>query len=234
VLESLGGPHERIRAALADAFDLEHIDPLNTVAIEVAAAPGARVLPRAAGLADDLFEHDGQITKREIRALTLSALAPRRGELLWDVGAGSGSVAIEWMLADESLNAIAIERRGERAARIARNAAACGVPHLQLIEGSAPAAFNALPAPNAIFIGGGATVPGLIDAARAALRTSGRLVVNAVTLETESVLLTHQSQSGGSLTRIEISRAEPLGGEHARMTGWRPARPIVQWTWVKP
>jgi precorrin-6B C5,15-methyltransferase / cobalt-precorrin-6B C5,C15-methyltransferase len=234
VLESLAGPHERIRAARADAFDLERIDSLNTVAIEVAAEPGARILPRAAGLADDLFEHDGQITKREVRALTLSALAPRRGELLWDVGAGSGSVAIEWMLADESLNAIAIERHGERAPRIARNAAACGVPHLQLIEGSAPAAFEGLAAPNAIFIGGGASTPGLIEAARAALRPSGRLVVNAVTLETESVLLRYQSQCSGSLTRIEISRAGPVGGEHAHMTGWRPARPIVQWTWVKP
>jgi precorrin-6Y C5,15-methyltransferase (decarboxylating) len=233
VLESLGGPHERIRAAPADAFELERIDSLNTVAIEVAAAPGARILPRAAGLADDLFEHDGQITKREIRALTLSALAPRRGELLWDVGAGSGSVAIEWMLADESLNAIAIERHGERALRIVRNAAACGVPHLQLVEGSAPAAFEGLAAPNAIFIGGGATTPGLIEAAQAALRPLGRLVVNAVTLETESALLKFQSQCGGSLTRIEISRAGPVGGEHARMTGWRPARPIVQWTWVK-
>jgi len=233
VLESLAGPHERIRGARADAFDLERIDSLNTVAIEVAAEPGARILPRAAGLADDLFEHDGQITKREVRALTLSALAPRRGELLWDVGAGSGSVAIEWMLADASLNAIAIERHGERAPRIARNAAACGVPHLQLVEGSAPAAFEGLAAPNAIFIGGGASTPGLIEAARAALRPLGRLVVNAVTLETESVLLTYQSQCGGSLTRIEISRAGPVGGEQARMTGWRPARPIVQWTWVK-
>jgi len=234
VLEALAGPHERIRAARADAFDLERIDSLNTVAIEVAAGPGARILPRAAGLADDLFEHDGQITKREIRALTLSALAPRRGELLWDVGAGSGSVAIEWMLADESLSAIAIERQSERAVRIARNAAACGVPHLQLVEGPAPAAFDGLAAPNAIFVGGGATTPGLIDAVRAALRPCGRLVVNAVTLETESALLTYQSQCGGSLTRIEISRAAPLGSEPARMTGWRPARPIVQWTWVKP
>jgi precorrin-6Y C5,15-methyltransferase (decarboxylating) len=115
-----------------------------------------------------------------------------------------------------------------------RNAAACGVPHLQLVEGPAPAAFDALAAPNAIFVGGGATTPGLIDAARAALRSGGRLVVNAVTLETESALLTYQSQCGGSLTRIEISRAAPLGSEPARMTGWRPARPIVQWTWVKP
>jgi precorrin-6Y C5,15-methyltransferase (decarboxylating) len=233
VLESLGGPHERLRTAPADGFDLERIDSLNTVAIEVAAAAGARILPRAAGLADDLFEHDGQITKREIRALTLSALAPRRGELLWDVGAASGSVAIEWMLADESLNAVAIERQSERASRIARNAAACGVPHLQLVEGSAPAAFEGLAAPHAIFIGGGASTSGLINAARTALRPCGRLVVNAVTLETESALLKYHSQCGGSLTRIEISRAGAVGGEQARMTGWRPARPIVQWTWVK-
>jgi precorrin-6B C5,15-methyltransferase / cobalt-precorrin-6B C5,C15-methyltransferase len=234
VLESLAGPHERIRASRADCFALERIDSLNTVAIEVAAGPGARILQRTAGLCDDLFEHDGQITKREIRALALSALAPRRGELLWDVGAGSGSVAIEWMLADVSLNAIAIERRADRAARIRRNAAACGVPHLQLIEAAAPDAFEGLTPPDAVFIGGGATVPGILDASRAALRPLGRLVVNAVTLETESALLKYQSQWGGSLTRIEISRAGPVGGENARMTGWRPARPIVQWTWVKP
>ncbi len=234
VLESLGGPHERIRAWRADALAPERIDALNTVAIEVAARPGARILPRAAGLADELFEHDGQITKREIRALTLSALAPRRGELLWDVGSGSGSVAIEWMLADDSLNAIAIERHRERAARIVRNAAACGVPHLKLLEASAPAAFQELAPPDAVFIGGGASTPGIIEAAQAALRPMGRLIVNAVTLETESVLVNHQSQCGGSLTRIEISRATPLRGEDARMRGWRPARPIVQWAWVKP
>jgi precorrin-6Y C5,15-methyltransferase (decarboxylating) len=234
VLESLAGPHERIRASRADCFGLERIDSLNTVAIEVAAGPGARILPRTAGLCDDLFEHDGQITKREIRALTLSALAPRRGELLWDVGAGSGSVAIEWMLADVSLNAIAIERRADRASRNRRNAAACGVPHLQLIEAAAPDAFEGLTPPDAVFIGGGATVPGVLDASREVLRPMGRLVVNAVTLETESALLKHQSQWGGSLTRIEISRAGPVGGENARMTGWDPARPIVQWTWVKP
>src|SRR3984957_6821125 len=178
VLESLAGPHERIRASRADCFSLERIDSLNTVAIEVAAAPGARILPRAAGLADDLFEHDGQITKRGTRALTLSALAPRRGELLWDVGAGSGSVAIEWMLADVSLNAIAIERRGDRAARIKRNAAAFGVPQLQLIEAAAPEAFEGLTPPDAVFIGGGATVPGVIAASQAALRPMGRLVGN--------------------------------------------------------
>jgi precorrin-6Y C5,15-methyltransferase (decarboxylating) len=233
VLESLAGPRERIRSSSANSFDLESIDPLNTVAIEVAAEDGARILPRAAGMADELFEHDGQITKREIRALTLSALAPRRGELLWDVGAGSGSVAIEWLLADVSLSAIAVEQRSDRVARIARNAAAFGVPHLTLIEGSAPAALEGMASPDAVFIGGGATTPGVIDAVRAALRPAGRLVVNAVALETESVLLKCQSQWGGALTRIEIARAGPIGGENARMTGWRTAMPVMQWTWVK-
>ena len=128
VLEALGGPRERMRTTTAAQFDLGAIDDLNTVAIEVVAEPGARIIARAAGLPDALFEHDGQITKREIRAITLSSLAPRRGELLWDIGAGAGSVAIEWMLADPSLRAIAIEARADRAARIRRNAAAFGVP----------------------------------------------------------------------------------------------------------
>jgi precorrin-6Y C5,15-methyltransferase (decarboxylating) len=233
VLESLAGPRERIRSSQASSFDLETIDPLNTVAIEVAAEDGARMLPRAAGIADELFEHDGQITKREIRALTLSALAPRRGELLWDLGAGSGSVAIEWLLADVSLSAIAVERRGDRIARAARNAAAFGVPHLTLIEGSAPAALEGLATPDAVFIGGGATTPGMIDAVQAALRPAGRLVINAVALETEIVLLKYQSQWGGTLTRIAISRAAPIGGDDARMTAWRSAMPVMQWTWVK-
>jgi precorrin-6B C5,15-methyltransferase / cobalt-precorrin-6B C5,C15-methyltransferase len=234
VLESLAGPRERIRSSPAISFDLESIDPLNTMAIEVAAEDGARILPRAAGIADELFEHDGQITKREIRALTLSALAPRPGEFLWDVGAGSGSVAIEWLLADASLSAIAVERRSDRAARVARNAAAFGVPHLAVIEGAAPAVLAGLAPPDAVFIGGGATTQGMMDAARAALRPAGRLVVNAVALETEIVLLKYQSMWGGTLTRIAISRAAPIGGEDARMTGWRAAMPVTQWTWVKP
>ena len=233
VLESLAGTRERIRSAHANSFDLDTIGPLNTVAIEVAAEQGARILPRAAGMADELFEHDGQITKREIRALTLSALAPRRGELLWDLGAGSGSVAIEWLLADVSLSAIAVERRSDRVARAARNAAAFGVPHLMLIEGSAPAALEGLATPDAVFIGGGATTPGMIDAVRASLRPAGRLVVNAVALETEILLLKYQSQWGGTLTRIAISRAGPIGGDGARMTAWRSAMPVMQWTWVK-
>jgi precorrin-6B C5,15-methyltransferase / cobalt-precorrin-6B C5,C15-methyltransferase len=137
VLEALGGPRARVRVATAAGFDLGTIDPLNVVALEVAASPGARVIARAAGLADELFEHDGQITKREIRAVTLAALAPRRGEMLWDIGAGAGSVAIEWMLADPAMRAVAIEAREDRAARIARNAAALGVPGLEVVHGMA-------------------------------------------------------------------------------------------------
>lgn len=230
VLEALGGPRERVRAASAENFSLEDIGPLNTVAIEVAAAPGARVLARVAGLADALFEHDGQITKREIRAVTLSSLAPRRGELLWDVGAGSGSVAVEWMLADPSMRAIAIEARSDRAARIRRNAAAFGVPGLQVIEGEAPAALQALRTPDAIFIGGGAGDAGVLDAAIAALRSGGRLVINAVTLATEALLTERHAALGGELIRIAIARAEPLGGK----TGWRPAMPVTHWSWTKP
>jgi precorrin-6Y C5,15-methyltransferase (decarboxylating) len=233
VLESLAGPRERIRSAPARTFDLTSIAPLNTMAIEVVADKGARVLPKVAGLADALFEHDGQITKREIRCLSLSALAPRCGELLWDVGAGSGSAAIEWLLADASLNAVAVEQRSDRVARIHRNAAAFGVPHLTVIEGSAPAALDRLGVPDAVFVGGGASTAGVIDAVQAALRVGGRLVVNAVSLETEMVLLRYQSQCGGSLTRISIARAEPIGGEDARMSGWRSAMPIMQWVWEK-
>src|SRR5262247_1627310 len=166
VLEALGGPHERLRATTAAGFDLSDVGALNIVAVEVEASSGARVLARTSGLSDELFEHDGQIAKREIRAMTLAALSPRRRELLWDVGAGAGSVAIEWMLADPSMRAIAIEARSDRVARIRRNAAAFGVPGLEVIEGRAPAAFAGLARPDALFIGGGAA--SALDAAVAA------------------------------------------------------------------
>jgi precorrin-6Y C5,15-methyltransferase (decarboxylating) len=230
VLESLGGPRERIRATRARDFVLDDPDPLNLCAVEVEAASGARILARAPGLPDALYEHDGQLTKREMRALTLSALAPRRGELLWDIGAGSGSIAIEWMLADPSLRAIAIELDPERAARIHRNALAFGVPDLRVVEGTAPDALAGLPAPDAVFVGGGGTDPGVLDAAVAALSSGGRLVINAVTLGLEAALLARHAAVGGTLVRIALARAEPLGG----MTGWRPALPITQWTWTKP
>jgi precorrin-6Y C5,15-methyltransferase (decarboxylating) len=230
VLEALGGPRERVRETAAAGFDLDGIDALNTVAIDVAAQAGARVIARAAGLADALFEHDGQITKREVRAVTLSSLGPRRGERLWDIGAGSGSVAIEWMLADPSLAAIAIEAREDRVARIRRNAAAFGVPGLDVVEGSAPAALQGLKPPDAIFIGGGAgDDDGVLAAAMASLRGGGRLVVNAVTLDTEARLIAHHNKHGGELIRIAIERAAPLG----RMTAWRPALPVTQWIWTK-
>jgi precorrin-6Y C5,15-methyltransferase (decarboxylating) len=236
VLEALGGPRERIRAATAAAFDLSEVDALNTVAVEVVAGPGARVIPRTPGIADALFEHDGQITKREIRTVTLSSLAPRRGELLWDIGAGAGSVAIEWMLADPSLRAAAVERRPDRAARIRRNATAFGVPGLGVVEGEAPAALAKLAPPDAIFVGGGAGDPGVLDAAISTLRPGGRLVVNAVTLATEAVLIARHATLGGELTRIGISRASPVGHspDPQRPLAWRPAMPVTQWTWVKP
>jgi len=230
VLEALGGPRERLRSTTAAGFDLGTTDALNIVAIEVAATPDARVLARVPGLSDHLFEHDGQITKREIRAVTLSSLAPRRGELLWDIGAGSGSVAIEWLLADPLMRATAVERRSARAARIRRNAAAFGVPGLEIVEGAAPAALSALPTPDAIFVGGGASDAGVLDAAARALRPRGRLVVNAVTLETEALLLARHAAFGGELLRIAISRAAPVGEK----TGWRAAMPVTQWVWTKP
>jgi precorrin-6Y C5,15-methyltransferase (decarboxylating) len=230
VLEALGGPRERVRRTTAAQFDLTDVNDLNIVALEVAAAPGARIIARAAGLADAMFEHDGQITKREIRALTLSSLAPRRGELLWDVGAGAGSVAIEWMLADPSLRAIAIEARADRAARIRRNAGALGVPGLDVIEGEAPAALAKIPRPHAIFIGGGASDPGVLDKAVAALEPRGRLVVNAVTLETEALLIARHAELGGELIRIALARTDVVGSK----TCWRPALPVTHWVWVKP
>jgi precorrin-6Y C5,15-methyltransferase (decarboxylating) len=230
VLEALGGPEERIRHSLAAEFEYGDVNALNIVAIDVQGTQDARVLTRASGLADDLFDHDGQITKREIRALTLSSLAPRKGELLWDIGAGSGSIAIEWMLSDTNMRAVAIERRDDRAARIRRNAAAFGVPGLQIVEVAAPIALVGLPTPDAIFVGGGGGHPDVLDAATRALRPRGRLVVNAVTVKTESVLLTRHATFGGELTRIAISRAAPVGNE----TGWRPAMPVTQWVWIKP
>jgi precorrin-6Y C5,15-methyltransferase (decarboxylating) len=230
VLEALGGPRERIRSTTAAGFEFGATDPLNVVAIEVTAAPEARILARTSGQPDNLFEHDGQITKREIRAVTLSSLAPRRGELLWDIGAGSGSVAIEWMLADPAMRAIAIEQRADRADRIRRNAAAFGVPDLEIIEGAAPAALSGLATPDVVFIGGGAGDPGTLDAATRALRPGGRLVVNAVTLETEALLLARHAAFGGELIRIAISRADAVGEK----TGWRSAMPIMQWRWTKP
>jgi precorrin-6Y C5,15-methyltransferase (decarboxylating) len=227
VLEAMGGARERRRSASAWEFDARNVDPLNTIALEVAAIVGERVAPRAPGLPDDWFENDGQLTKREMRALTISALAPRPREMLWDVGAGSGSIGVEWLLADPSLQAVAIEREPERAARIRRNAAALGVPHLRLVEGAAPAALEGLPAPDAIFLGGGIT--GAVAPCWAALKTGGRLVVNAVTVESQAALSELSRRYGGELLQAQFARAEPVG----RFRGFRPAMPVLQWRAVK-
>ena len=230
ICEAMGGLRERIRTTEAQSFALDDVAALNTIALEVAADREARILPRAPGLPDDWFEHDGQITKREIRALTLSQLAPGRGELLWDVGSGSGSVAIEWMLADPANSAVAIEARRDRAERIARNALSFGVPGLSVVTGEAPHVFADLGAPDAIFIGGGAGAPGMIERAVDALGAGGRLVVNAVTLETQAASVGWRTRWGGELAQIAVAHAEPVG----RYSGWRAAMPIVQWRLVKP
>ncbi len=228
LLEAMGGPRERRRTTTAKSFDLAEIDPLNTMAIEIPA--GAPCGPLVPGRPDAVFDHDGQITKQDIRAVTLARLAPRRGEVLWDVGAGSGSVAIEWLLAHPANRAHAVERHPERAARIARNAAALGVPHLAIVAGRAPEALGGLPRPDAVFIGGGATAEGMVDVCRQALGSGGRLVINAVTIETQALLIEQFRQHGGHLSTIALSQADPVGGFH----GWRSAMPVTQWTWVKP
>jgi precorrin-6Y C5,15-methyltransferase (decarboxylating) len=230
ICEAMGGLSERIRMAEAEGFALENMAALNTIALEVVSEHGGRVLPRAAGLPDEWFEHDGQITKREIRAMTLSQLAPRRGDLLWDVGSGSGSIAIEWMLADPANDAVAIEARHDRAQRIARNALSFGVPGLSVVNGEAPHVFVDLAPPDAIFIGGGASAAGVTEHAYDALAGGGRLVVNAVTLETQAACVDWRARWGGELAQIAIAHAEPVG----RYSGWRAAMPIVQWRLVKP
>jgi precorrin-6B C5,15-methyltransferase / cobalt-precorrin-6B C5,C15-methyltransferase len=230
VLERMGGPRERIRSARVDALDLADVDPLNTLAIQVEAGPDARAIPFTPGLPDEWFETDGQITKREVRAVTLSALRPMRHGLLIDIGAGSGSVGIEWMLADPSCRTVAIEPRSERAARILRNAANLGVPDLTLVEGVAPDALAGLPPADAVFIGGGAGSPGMLDAVIGALKPGGRLVVNAVALETQALVAGWHGARRGDLAQIAIARAEPLGG----FRGLRPAMAVLQWAWTKP
>ncbi len=226
VLEQLGGPGERELSGTAARWEHPPGDPLNVVAITCGDGPAVSAVP---GLPDGLYDSDGQLTKREIRAVTLAALAPVPGELLWDVGAGSGSIGIEWMRAHRGCRAIAVEPSAERAARIARNATALGVPGLRIVEGAAPAALDGLPRPAAVFVGGGVTRDGVVDACLAALPAGGRLVANAVTLESEAVLAAWYAKLGGELTRIAVSRGSPVGG----FTGWRPMMPVTTWSVVK-
>jgi precorrin-6Y C5,15-methyltransferase (decarboxylating) len=228
VLEVLGGSDERVRSCLARDFDLAEIADLNSVALEIVAEPGALVMPCRGSLPDTAFEHDGQLTKQDIRALTLSALAPRPGERLWDVGAGAGSIGIEWMLSHPACQAIGVEREPQRCARMRRNALALGVPTLEIVEATAPAGLDGLPAPDAIFIGGGAGA--VFERCWRALAPGGRLVMNGVALETEALMLAWYAAHGGELRRLSIESAVQLGS----MTGWKPAMPITQWRIVKP
>jgi precorrin-6B C5,15-methyltransferase / cobalt-precorrin-6B C5,C15-methyltransferase len=225
VLEALGGPSERVREASAQAFALDAVQDLNLIAVELAASnPDVSGRCRSS-LPDAAFEHDGQLTKRDVRAITLSALGPRPGARLWDVGAGSGSIGIEWMLAHPACQAFAVERDADRCARIRRNAQKLGVPRLDVRHGEAPAALAALPAPDAVFIGGGASEPRLIDACWEALPVGGRLVVNAVAIETQALLVDAYRRRGGELVRIAVETAAPLGD----MMCFRPALAVLEW-----
>jgi precorrin-6Y C5,15-methyltransferase (decarboxylating) len=223
VLEHLGGERERRLDGRADTWSGEAVAALNLVALECRAADGAPRLPLTPGLPDDAFRHDGQLTKRDVRAITLARLAPTPRELLWDVGAGSGSIGIEWMRTHPGCRAIAIEGHPERQRFIEHNRDALGVPGLQLVAGTAPEALDGLAAPDAVFIGGGVTVPGVLDACWMRLRPGGRLVANAVTLQGEAALVAWREQYGGTLTRITLAEAQPLGG----FDTWRQALPIT-------
>ncbi|MEO1798140.1 MAG: precorrin-6y C5,15-methyltransferase (decarboxylating) subunit CbiE, partial [Pseudomonadota bacterium] len=227
VLAALGGPSEARIAGRAETWS-ETAPALHTLAITLHAAEGADILPAAFGLPDAAFEGDGTMTKREVRAITLGKLAPRPGACLWDVGAGCGSVAIEWMRAARQARAVAIEPRADRRAYMATNATALGVPGLKIIEGSAPEALVGLPSPDAVFLGGGLSEE-TFHRSMEALRPHGRLVANAVTIESEGLLVALHAAHGGELVKIAIQRAEPVG----RLTGWKPAMPVTQLSLVK-
>ena len=223
VLEALGGPRERLRHA--SASDLAFDDIAHPVAVGITVAGAGEAIPAASGLPDDLFASDGQITKRPIRALSLSALAPRAGELLWDIGAGSGSIGIEWLLAHPANRAVALEADPVRAARARDNALALGVERLDVQQGRAPESLPNGPVPDAVFIGGGLS-EGLLDALWRRLPGGTRLVANAVTLESEALLARWHGVKGGSLLRIELADAAPLASRH----GWKSRYPVVQWS----
>jgi len=226
VFEQLGGPAERRLDGTARDWPHPPGDPLNLVAL-CGVGAGRALTP---GLPDDAFDHDGQLTKREVRAVTLALLGPRRGELLWDVGAGNGSVALEWLRAHPTCRAVAVEPDPARAARIAANADALGVPGVRVVQARAPEALAGLPTPDAVFIGGGVTADDVLPRCWDALPAGGRLVANAVTVESEVVLAAARARLGGELTRLSVARAAPVGG----FTGWRPAMPVTIWSAAKP
>lgn len=228
VFEHMGGESEASKQGIADEWDERRTADLNTIAVTCAAGEGALNLSRAPGLPDDVFVNDGQLTKRVVRAATLAALIPQPGGFLWDVGAGCGSISIEWMRAGGK--AVAVEQNADRCAFIAQNAAALGTPTLDIVTAAAPRALDGLAAPDAVFIGGGTGTPGLSDACWDALPAGGRLVANTVTLEGEATVIALQAKYGGALTRIAVSHAEPFG----RFRAWSASRTVTQLQAVKP
>jgi len=230
VLENLGGPRERVTAFAARDIPPTEFSDLNTLAIECRPASGARILSRSPGLPDDAFLHDGQITKREVRAATLAALSPAPDHLLWDVGAGCGSVAVEWMRAARGCEAIAFECEPSRQELIAENARRLGTPRLRVVAGKAPETFKDQPAPDAVFIGGGLAVPGVFEAAWSALKPGGAMVANVVSVEGEMHLYDLQDRHGGDLARIEVSLLSRIGPLRAL----KPRMPVLQWRTRKP
>ena len=233
VLGNLGGDDETRTEGTAEKWTGETVPDLNTIAVECVAGDGADILSRVPGLPDDAFEHDGLITKREVRAATLARLMPLPGQTLWDVGAGSGAVAIEWLRAEPSAKTFAVERDPKRAAVIARNAANLGVPELKIVEGEAPGILSGIETvPDAVFVGGGVSVPGLLEACWDALSPDGRLVANGVTLEAEQRLLFFQNEFGGDLTRMAVSRAAPVGPV-GRLQTFQPLKQVTQLVTIK-
>ena len=234
VFENMGVENASVRTGTADSWDAADIENLNTIAVECQAGPAARFYAPVAGLPNEAFLHDGQLTKRIVRAATMSALAPLPGQHLWDLGAGCGSVAIEWLRAAQNsqgqgARASAVERVPSRSIRIAQNACRLGVPFLNIVTAEIVSALPDLNDPDAVFLGGGASRDGVIETVWERLGTGGRLVANVVTLEGERALLEAHARLGGELTRIAVSHAKPVGG----LTGWRPAMPVTQWSVVK-
>ena len=225
VLGGLGGPDEQVLTGTAATWS-QPAPPLVVTAVECRIDRGTMPLPTTPGLPDGAYESDGQLTKSEVRAITLARLSAQPGPRLWDIGAGSGASGIEWMRPHPTGRAGALEGSGERAERIARNATRLGVPYLRVVHGQAPEVLNRLPEPDAVFVGGGLTTPGLLEACWMALPVGGRLVANAVTVESEAVLAAWHARVGGELVRVSVQRAEPVGS----FTGWKPALPVTIWS----
>lgn len=230
VLENMGGASERVTSFTATVCPATDFSPLNTLAIHCKASAGANILARIPGLPDDSFQHDGQLTKREVRAASLAALAPAPDQLLWDVGAGCGSIAIEWMRASRGCEAIAFEQNEQRLAMIAANADRLGAPRLRIVAGEVPTTYEGQPEPDAVFIGGGIAIPGTFEKAWDRLKPGGRMVANVVSIEGEMHLYDLQEKHGGELVRLDISMLHRIGP----LRSMKPRMPVTQWRCVKP